>query len=104
MLDSDGSTIIDGYVEDATWDHDEMRRLHMTNRGSQVPTFSVASESREEAPQPCTNFDRAASDVPLEHTNVSILSWSPGPRRGTSREIENHNGNFRMDVPQKDSK
>ena len=40
--------------------------------------------------QQCTNFDRAASDLLLELTRISISSWYPGPRRGTPGAIENH--------------
>ena len=69
--------IVDGYVDDGVWDQNTVRRLHMTIRGNQVPAFSVANDRLAVAPQPCTNCDRAASDMLLEQTRISIFSWNP---------------------------
>ena len=46
--DSDGSTIIDGHVQDFIWDHDAVRWLHMTTRGYQVPMLGAANQRRQE--------------------------------------------------------
>ena len=87
-FNSDGSAIVEGYVGDGIWDQNTIRRLH--NRGNQVPAFSVAHERRAVAPQPCSNLDRAACDLLLDQTRISISSRHPGPRRGTPGAIENH--------------
>ena len=71
--DSDGSTIFDGYVGDGICDHIVVRR---------------ASHDLPRSVQPTK--DRAASDLLLEQTRVSILSWNPGPRRGTPGASQHH--------------
>ena len=79
--------MMEGYVEHGIRDHSAVQRLHMTITGNQVPTLGVANERRVAYSQTCTNFERAASDLRLEQTRVSILSWNPGPRRGSHRDF-----------------
>ena len=46
-FDSDGSTIMDGYVEDGFWEQNTVRRPHMITRGNQFPNFlSSQQETR----------------------------------------------------------
>ena len=44
--DLDGSTIFAGYVEDGLWDHNVVRRFHITVGGNDVSTFGAANERR----------------------------------------------------------
>ena len=86
-FDTDGSTVVDGHVEEGIRYQDSVRRQHLTIRDNQVLASSVATERRAEAPQPCANFGRAASD---QQTRIGISSWNPGPKRGTPGAIEVH--------------
>ena len=72
------------------WDHNAVCRLLKPVRGNQVPTVGAANERREEAPHPCTNCNREASDAILEQTRISIFSWNPGPRCETPGAAEHH--------------
>ena len=41
-IDTDDSTIVDGYVEEGTWDQDSVRRQHMTIRSNPVSCLQCA--------------------------------------------------------------
>ena len=55
----------------------------MTTKGDQIAGYGVADERRTLTPQPHVTLNQAASDLLLEHTRISILSWNPGPKRGS---------------------
>ena len=83
--------IVDGYVDDGVWDQNTVRRLHMTIRGNQVPAFSVANDRLAVAPQPCTNCDRAASDMLLEtDAHQHFLAGTLTKTRNARRNRESH--------------
>ena len=62
----------------------------MTGKGVAVPAFRGAYERRHPSPQPKYRFDTSVPNRLLKHTRISILSWNPGPRRGTPGAVEEH--------------
>ena len=84
------SGVKDGFTLKGVWDRRALGRRHMAVKECTRASFSQAAPRRAWAPQP-HSVDRAASAPVSEQTRrLSVLSWNPGPKRGTLGAIEQH--------------
>ena len=65
------------------WGQTSVCGQHMTAKGVEIAAYGVANKRRHVAPQPYVTLGRATSDLLLEQTRISILSWNLGPKRGS---------------------
>ena len=89
-IDDDISSIRAGYTAWVMSTATTTGERHMACKGSAVLAFRKANERRSPSHQPKYRFDTSVSNRLLEQTRLSILSWNPGPRRGTPGAIEKH--------------
>ena len=84
-FDEDISSIRDGYTAWVVSDAAATRNCHIVNKSARgiAPAFRKASEKK-------SMLDNSKPNRQLEQTRISILSWNPGPRRGTPGAIEKH--------------
>ena len=73
---TDRSNINDEFTCDGIEEHTALRRCHVTNKASDVATFSLPADRQSRAPQHSQQFDRAAIELLCEQTRVSILCWN----------------------------
>ena len=80
----------DDFTFEGVWDRRVLGHSHKALKGTYRANFSHAAPRRARAPQP-HSVDRTVSDFLPEQARLNILRWNPGPRRGTSGAIEQHN-------------
>ena len=88
-FDEDVWSIRDGFTAWVESDAAETRSRHFANSSPSgtAPVFRKASEKKSMSQLLEYQFDNSKPNRQQEQTRISILSWSPGPRRGRGTPV-----------------